>query len=345
MTSIKAKANISTILLVGLCMPAYYKTKLVLEGEITWPQAFDFLGLLETIYAFLLAGLLVSFHRWVQRSSVKNHPKHVAVTLLTWCVGALIAFLFTRFYFSTLLGMSIQPSFEFDIAVLSLCLPLILSGVGDRIFLQFQSQALALQAEKQKKEAIAARFEVLKTRLSPHFLFNSLNTLADIIEQEPQLALHFVEHMATTYRYILDHKDKPMVPLVDELQSIEALLFILQIRHDKTLRINLQDYDRLMPQGKLDMIAPLTLHELIENALKHNKHSMEQPLCIKIYRQNDCIVVENSINKRLASHSHRSGLENLEQRIEHVFARGINVTQDERAFQVSIPLQLQTNSK
>lgn len=344
MISIKAKANISTILLVGLCLPAYYKTKLVLEDKVSWNEVFDFLGLLETIYAFLLASLLVGFHRFFQQVVFKDHAKRLPVTLLTWALGALVSFLFTRFYFTTMLGMSIQASFEFDIAVLSLCLPLILSGVGDRIFLEYQSQALALQAQTQSKEALAARFEVLKMRLSPHFLFNSLNTLADIIEQEPDLALRFVEHMATTYRYILEHRDKSMVPLSAEIQSVKALLFILQVRHDKALNIELQITP---PQPSLygqEMIAPLTLQELIENALKHNKYSAEQPLSIKLYQHQQSIVVENTVRKRKAEHSHRSGLESLQCRIKHSFAQPITIEEDKYKFRVTIPLQLTQGS-
>lgn len=340
MISIKAKTNISTILIVGFCLPAYYKTKLILEGVISWSQVFDVLGLLEMIYALMLASLLVGFHRLVQQTGFKNNFKYLSLTFVSWIFGVLIAFIFTKFYFSVMLNISIQPSFEFDIAVLSLCLPLVLSGVGDRIFLEYQSQALALEAEKEKKQAIVARFEVLKMRLSPHFLFNSLNTLVDIIEQEPKLALSFVEHMATTYRYILDHKDKPMVLLSEELESIEALLFILKVRHNKTLNIDFQISSIFTPSNQQEMIAPLSLQELVENAIKHNKYSVDRPLCIKIYRSESNIVVENTINKRVNSDSHQSGLENLKWRIDHTFSQTMTVEEIDNSFRVSIPVQI-----
>lgn len=340
MTSIKTKANISTILLVGLCLPAYYKTKLVLEDKVSWPEVFDFLALLETIYAFLLATLLVCFHRFIEQSAFKERVKSFPFTLFTWIIGAFIAFTFTHFYFMVTLGISTQASFQFDIVVLSLCLPLILSGISDRIFLEYQSQALALQVQTQKKEVLAAKFEVLKMRLSPHFLFNSLNTLADIIEQDPDLALRFVEHMATTYRYILAHKDKPVVPLSSEIQSVEALLFILKVRHAKALSIDIQIPASGLTPTTQELIAPLTLQELIENALKHNKYSAEQPLLIKIYRKQQSIVVENTIRKRLNNSSHQSGLENLQERIKHAFVRPMVIEEDSHVFRVSIPLQL-----
>lgn len=340
MKKIRAKANISTIIIVGLCLPAYYKTKLVLEGQISWNEVFDYLGLLEMIYAFLLASILVGFHRFFQQSVFKNKPNYLPTLILTWALGVLIAFLFTRFYFTTILGFDLQPSFQFDVAVLSLCLPLILSGVGDRIFLEYQSQELALQAETQKKEAIAAQFEVLKMRLSPHFLFNSLNTLADIIEEEPDLALQFIEHMATTYRYILEHRDEPMVPLAAELQSIEALLFILKVRHGAALIIDID-----VPLNPLiqEMIAPLTLQELIENALKHNKYSIDIPFSIKIYRDRQNIVVENNIRKRVSVASNQSGLENLQWRIKHAFFRPMKIEVNESVFKVIIPLKVIQN--
>lgn len=337
MTSIRTKANISTILIVSFCLPAYYKTKLVIEGQVAWRDLFDFMGLLELIFAFLLATLLVGFHRAYQHFIVKQQPPSLINFIIPWLSGVLLAFLFTRFYFTTVLGFTIQPAFEFDIAILSLALPLMLSGIADRIFLQHQTQALALQVEKQKSAAIAARFEVLKMRLSPHFLFNSLNTLADIIEEDPDLALRFVEHMATTYRYILEHRDKSLVPLNAELNSIEALLFILKVRYNSALNIDLQLSADLSND---ESIIPLALQELIENALKHNRYSAEKPLKIDIYRSGNAITVENNIQKRLSATSNQSGLENLQARITHALLQPMTIEETEHMFKVTIPLQV-----
>lgn len=337
MTRIRTKANIFTILIVSICLPAYYKTKLVLEGQLAWGDVFDYLGLLELIFALLLTSLLVAFHRTCQQFIVKKQLASVVSFLITWVCGVILAFVFTRLYFTTMLGFTLQPSFEFDIAILSLCLPLILSGVADRIFLEHQSQALALQAEKQRNAAIAARFEVLKMRLSPHFLFNSLNTLADIIEEEPELALSFVEHMATTYRYILEYRDKSLVPLSAELNSIAALLFILEVRYGSALVIDLQVS---ATSSSTEKMIPLALQELIENALKHNRYSTECPLKIAIYREENCIVVKNNVQKRISSTSNQSGLENLQSRITHSMLQPMRIEETEQIFKVTIPIQV-----
>ena len=123
-----------------------------------------------------------------------------------------------------------------------------------------------LETERLKTEQIVTQLESLKNQISPHFLFNSLNTLAAIIPENQDQAVRFTEKLSEVYRYILQYKDQELVTLDTELHFIESYLFLLQIRYPHNLQVT---YDIREDRLK-DHIAPLTLQILVENAVKHN---------------------------------------------------------------------------
>ena len=195
--SLQRKADLLTIVTIAFALPAYYKTRFLLEGLITPRDLLNTSAVFEVLFSFLLALLLVAFYRAGGRYLEKidrrwSQRVFVAALLL---LSTLLAIAFTRFFFTYVVPWGTTSSYEFDIALLALLMPLLLSGVADKIFL------LGKIREVERAEA-AARYEMLKARLSPHFLFNSLNTLVDIIEEDPKLAVPFIEEMSATYRYL-----------------------------------------------------------------------------------------------------------------------------------------------
>ena len=188
--------------------------------------------------------------------------------------------------------------------------------------------------EELKRENLIAKYEALKNQVNPHFLFNSLNTLADIVEEDPQLAVRFIEEMASIYRYILDHQSQSLVTLKSEIHAIKSLLFLYEQRHPGAFQLQL-NVDK---NSEMKLIVPLALQTLIENALKHNHYNAATPLTLKIQAKDDELVIENNVNLRSKTASTFTGLDNLAQRIRFVCQRSLSVHQVAGVFTVAVPL-------
>jgi hypothetical protein len=329
MLSPARKADVFSALVIAIALPAYYKVKYLLEGQLSFEDLLQPAALIEVLFAFFLAVLLLAIYR-AGDAGLRNMKspwlRRLSPLLLLAC-ATVVAVLFSRFFFNVVVDWGSSPSFEFDLIVLAVLLPLIVSGVADRIF-------LAHQARDAEQMALAARFEILKARLSPHFLFNSLNTLVDIIEEDSELAVKFVEEMSAIYRYIIENRDVSSVPIQDELDAIASLVYLLDSRHPGAI-----DFDcELSADARHRKIVPLTLQTLVENALKHNRYSESQPLHLRIYAESDDLVIENTLNARDNAPSTAMGLENLARRVEHVCQRSLAITSTDQLFTVRVPL-------
>ena len=141
-----------------------------------------------------------------------------------------------------------------------------------------QTQLINLQ-----KENLQTQYDVLKQQVNPHFLFNSLNVLTSLIKLEPDLAEKFSEQLSKVYRYVLENKDRDLVELNTELNFLEAYLFLLNIRFLDKLVVNLT----ISPEKRVEKIIPLAMQLLIENAIKHNVMTKQNPLIIDIFIDDD----------------------------------------------------------
>ncbi len=323
------KADILAAVFIAIALPGYYKIKFLLDGQMTIEQLLVPSALYEVMYAFLLASLLLILYRYgshqIDRVGRPGLKRLLPIALVA--ASVVVAIGFTRFFFNVVVDWGSPASFEFDIAVLAVMLPLIVSGVADRIF-------LASEAKIAEQAALVARFETLKARLSPHFLFNSLNTLADIVEEDPKLAVRFIEELAAIYRYILEHRDEQLVPLAAEIEAIRSMLYLLRSRQPGALDVELE----LAPGTESLQIVPLALQTVVENALKHNAYSAGSPLKLRVFTDEDQLVVENTLNRRENVVSTDSGLESLRTRIEHVCRRPIQIRETNETYSVRVPL-------
>ena len=136
----------------------------------------------------------------------------------------------------------------------------------------FKWRQSAIDGEKLQKESIAARYESLKNQVNPHFLFNSLNVLTNLVYEDQDKAVKFIKKLSEVYRYVLDTRDKEVVTLEEELQFLESYIYLQKIRFGQKIRIDIS-----LNKGHGN-VAPLALQMLIENAIKHNVVSEEDPL-------------------------------------------------------------------
>lgn len=202
-----------------------------------------------------------------------------------------------------------------------------------------EMQALRVRAEQLEKETAQARYSALRNQVNPHFLFNSLSILSSLVEVDPKLSVRFIGQLAKAYRYILEQRDNERVPLRTELDFIRAYTFLLRIRFDERLQVHTTLTDTDPNQFA---IAPLTLQLLIENAVKHNQMSDENPLLVRIDRVGDYLRVANPLQLRptqpAGNESTGVGLANIVSRYQLLSDRPVWFGQADGEFVVKIPL-------
>lgn len=194
-----------------------------------------------------------------------------------------------------------------------------------------------IEITKQKDIAIkaTASFETLKNQLDPHFLFNSLNVLSSLIEENPVKAQEFTVALSKIYRYVLDQKDKNLISVEEELNFAKLYVSLLKMRFEEALIVNFTINDTENEYK----IVPLSLQLLLENAIKHNIISDQKPLQIDIFRQNDYLVIQNTFQKKQTfDKSSGIGLQNIVQRYKIVTNDHVEILQDNKLYTVKLPL-------
>ncbi|SEM97891.1 Histidine kinase [Chryseobacterium taichungense] len=180
-----------------------------------------------------------------------------------------------------------------------------------------------------------AQFESLKNQLDPHFLFNSLNVLSSLIDENPKQAQKFTASMSKIYRYVLEQKDKELVTVEDELEFAKTYCELLKTRFEDSVDfvfdVKAENYRKL--------VVPLSLQLLLENCIKHNFATSSKPLVIKIFSENDTLCIENNLQVReQIKESSGIGLSNIVQRYALLTKRNVFIEKSEDYFKVKLPI-------
>lgn len=184
-------------------------------------------------------------------------------------------------------------------------------------------------------ELTQAEMTVLKNELDPHFMFNSLNTLSYLIQNDPVTAHAFNSKLSSVYKYFLLNKERDLITLNDELEFIENYFFLLKIRHDNKLEMETQLKEN---DGKA-MVLPCALQILVENAVKHNEFNQNNPLKIMINRNEQYLKVSNNSKpKPYRVNSTGIGLKNLSSRYKLICNKDIIIENSAERFTVKLPL-------
>lgn len=187
--------------------------------------------------------------------------------------------------------------------------------------------------EELKRENLIARYEALKNQVNPHFLFNTLNTLTGVVEQNPEKASEFIRKLSDIYRYVLEQKDRETITLKEELKFVDDYVYLSKIRYGNGLVV-----EKDIANTDL-FIVPLGLQMLIENAIKHNIISDDKPLFIEIGSNDEYIYVKNTLQRKSSVEiTNQVGLENLVKRYEYLSDKEVEIVETEIQFEVSIPL-------
>ncbi len=198
----------------------------------------------------------------------------------------------------------------------------------------------AYQENKVKEQKIiagtaSAKYESLKNQIDPHFLFNSLNVLSSLIEENPENAQRFTTSLSKVYRYVLEQKDKDLVSVEEELKFAKTYMNLLKMRFENSLTYEIPTQE-LNPEFK---VVPLSLQLLLENTVKHNVVSEQKPLHIKIYIENEFLVIENNLQKKEVLQDRKGvGLQNIIDRYALISKKKLIVEQTENVFKVKLPI-------
>ncbi|MCX4282492.1 sensor histidine kinase [Alistipes muris] len=193
-----------------------------------------------------------------------------------------------------------------------------------------------LRSERGKKHRALFHYDRLKQQINPHFLFNSLNILDYLVqEHETERASAFIRKLAATYRYMLKKADEQLVPLEEELEFARQYIDLLQERFTKGFEVEVD-----IPRPLLRRyVVPCCLQLLIENAIKHNVVSPEQPLHVRIAAAGDRLTVSNNLQLRMnAPASTGVGLRNIRQQYLDTAGAPILVERTDTEFRVQLPL-------
>ena len=177
---------------------------------------------------------------------------------------------------------------------------------------------------------------LLTQQLNPHFLFNTLNTLKGLIEENQQNAVNYLHDFAKVYRSIVNIKSDELFRLDEELKLLSSYYKLLKSRFGDKLVLEVEVDQREFTK----YLPPLSLQLLFENAIKHNEVSATRPLTVRIASVGSTLVITNPIQEKVSfDASNGLGLSNLN--LRYVHAIGVEISYsitDKNEFQVTLPL-------
>jgi ligand-binding sensor domain-containing protein len=190
--------------------------------------------------------------------------------------------------------------------------------------------------QKLEREKIQFQFQVLRNQINPHFLFNSFNTLISTIEDNPKMAVSYVEHLSEFFRNIVNYRDKDVITLGEEITLMQTYFYLQQKRYGNHLKLNINVTEEAK---KHTFIPPLTLQLLLENAIKHNAVSKETPLLVELYMENEkWLILRNNINPKLSKEvGSGMGLQNIINRYNLLSGEPVLIKNDGVTYTVSLP--------
>lgn len=208
--------------------------------------------------------------------------------------------------------------------------------VYETVFLVKEAETEKVQRAQTERAKAEAELEALKNQIDPHFIFNSLNTLSHLIEEKPVKAKQFNDDLADVYRYILTNKARDLVLLREEMDFLKGYFSLLKIRFEEAVQMNIG-----VPENQLDqyLVPPISLQILVENAIKHNEFSDNEPLAIDITLKEEVLTVQNNLRKKqLRKSSSGIGIKNLNERYNLTTNNSITVKESDNFFTVRLPV-------
>ncbi len=315
----------------------------ILNGNYTVKPLFISLGV-SALYSFGLGfgqGLLNDFLS-VKWDWVKETNKRVWVGIIVTVLYTVPVILIIHYVlFIKIQGENIDEFFKFPMIWRHIFWMIFSFGIS--AFLHARGFMFewknSIKQESTQQQIVAktesAKFETLKSQIDPHFLFNSLNVLTSLISENPKQAERFTTKLSKVYRYVLEQRNKELIPIEEELKFARTYMELLQMRFEDALEFKISEK---IPNSDLK-IVPLSLQLLLENAVKHNVVSTSKPLCISIFEENGFLKISNNLNpKEAIGKGTKVGLQNIADRYGLISKETIRIENNNKTFTVSLPL-------
>jgi sensor histidine kinase YesM len=254
----------------------------------------------------------------------------ILLSFLIFSMGIYLLFLIKGQDTSGFMKHLIQEEFPYAFT------PIAIGMLVSAILFFYHTWRQAIDREQQlREENLIYQYRNLKSRVNPHFLFDSLNTLSELIYADTQKADNYIQKLARIYRYILDNEETALIPLNEEINFVTSYFELQQERDGDKIRLEME----IEPAGPYKII-PVSLQIVVENALKHNAASDDNPLVIHLYQTDGYVEVSNTIRKKnsLPAEHSGTGLANLRERIRLTTGKELFIVRDEQTFLVKIPL-------
>jgi two-component system LytT family sensor kinase len=281
---------------------------------------------------FLITMILERRIPWLKMPIKRMIYQVVAMTLFS----GLIIFIGFSIWLNMIEGLSFRDVMGFVLPSLKVVYIFMFGSlvIGNAVLFFKNWKESAIQQEELKRAHLALQYQSLKDQVRPHFLFNSLSSLATLINTDTEKATLFVHKLSDVYRYVLEQRENELIPLKDDLKFMEDYIFLQKIRFGDNLQVENKvelDLNR--------MVIPLSLQMLVENAIKHNEISREHPLVIEITSTGKGhVIVKNNLQRRVVSEpSLGTGLENLRKQITYFSNDPMLVLEEADAFIVRMP--------
>lgn len=330
--------SIKQFLLANLAMGIFIML-LFMHGATAGYKSF----LIGTVWAFTICitqwgGILFVNYlidkkiKWIEQPILRSIVGIIALVGYSVFIFSVVQFIMLYILYGTV------PSEAWEMVSKSIIYTLLISSFLSLTFTAigfFKAWKTALiNSEKLKTEMMAYKYESLRNQINPHFLFNSFNVLSDLVYADQALAVKFINQLSELFRYVLDSRDKELVPLADELAFMQSYIYLLKTRFEDKLNLNMD-----LKAASDDLIVPMTLQLLVENAVKHNEVSEAYPLHINIHSEAGFIEVENTLRtKRVGEDSKNTGLKNIMQQFSYFTDKQIEVSDTDGKFLVRVPI-------
>jgi sensor histidine kinase YesM len=286
--------------------------------------------------ALIWNGSMLIIQYSISKFSMFNETlKIIVFQVVSLTLFVLVVELGEIFVIEKYLKIVLDNSVKSTLIIGSWLITFMISAIYASVAFFIQWKANLLRAQALEKANIEARYETLRNQVNPHFLFNSLNTLLMMVGDN-EAAVKYVESLSDFMRYMLNTRDKEAVLLRDELKIARQYVFIQQSRFGGKLSVSFDVAESYFHYA----IPPLSLQMLIENSLKHNVISKENPLKVKVYiSDHKYLVVENNIQPKIEKEpSTGVGLENIRNRYLYLTGKEISIQNHNNLFIVKLPL-------
>ena len=303
------------------------------------PSVLSFNCLLAIVCGISL-GYVISFSSqflnrifpWQQNDSLRLFSGIVIYSIASILVGQIFLKLYGLFANHETDILDKQISLKIGIILLIL---FIIFSVIEYTFSSYQKYTKGTVDEIQmERKQIDLQLQALKAQLNPHFLFNNLNTISSVLDQDRDQAEVLIRKLAKSYQYTLNNCNKQWITIDEELDFVKSYYYLLQTRFGKLLEMNINISSEILKAK----VPPLSIQMLIENAVKHNVLQADNPLQISIKNDKQWIIVKNNKTKKPKKiTSFHIGLSNIKERYKILINKNISVI-DEKEFTVKLPV-------